>query len=373
MLMKEITSFSKNLKTPWRSIGIALLACGFAPIWSAAAPHPADEAMVNAVKRVLPAVVNINTEELESTRIDPLDALFYEYFGSAPAGVPAKRKVQSLGSGFFVDPAGYILTNYHVVARSAQGRIHVTTQNQQNLEARFVTGDPYTDLALLRVVGSEPFPSLNAVDISENLLGQTVIVVGNPFGIGSTITRGVLSAVDREVTLDGVTYSKLVQSDASINPGNSGGPMVDLHGRLVGVSSVKMAFTPQGVPAAGIGFAVPASLVKVKLAEFLATASRLRESEVAQPVSAAWVYFGMHLQDSKPGPVVAQIDPAGPADRAGLKAGMRITRVGKYDVSESAACESILSRVRQGVVVDFGVVAQGASVEKPSVVRITAR
>ncbi len=344
------------------------------------APHPADIAMVEAVGKALPAVVNINTEEITRARMSPLDAAFYDYFGQGatrPSGEGEQRRVQSLGSGFFIDQAGYILTNYHVVARAAEGRIHITTQGQQSFDARFITGDPHTDLALLQVIGSEPFPFISTADVSPNHLGQTVIVLGNPLGIGNTITRGVLSGLGREVVIDDIRYSNLVQTDAAINPGNSGGPMIDLNGKLVGVSSVKMAYTPQGVPAQGIGFAIPAQTARSKLSQFLMTASRLKESQAAQPVSSAWVYFGMHLKDleanGSTGPVVVQLDPAGPAERAGLEPGMRIDAIGKYPVESSAALEELLSRVRQGVVVDFAVAPIGSGPGKNGLIRMTAR
>jgi len=362
-------------------LGTLVLTFGGLPAADAQEVHPADQAMVEAVRKGLPAVVNINTEEVERSRIDPLDAAFYDYFGQGggrPNGGQVRtRKVQSLGSGFFVDPAGYILTNYHVVARAADGRIDVTTHDQQSFEARFITGDPHTDLALLQVVASEPFPFISTADISANHLGQTVIVVGNPLGIGSTITRGVLSGLDREVVIDDVKYSNLVQTDAAINPGNSGGPMIDLHGKLVGVSSVKMAYTPQGVPAQGIGFAIPARVARAKLAEFLAVASKMKESQAAQPVSSAWLYFGMHVKDleagGKKGPVIVQIDPKGPADRAGLEPGMRIDAIGKYPTENSASVERVLARIQQGVVVDFAMAPIGGASGKNSLIRMTAR
>jgi len=345
-----------------------------------AEPHPADEPMVKAVQKGLPAVVNINTEQIVKNRIDPLDAAFYDYFGQGgarPASPVATQKVQSLGSGFFVDPAGYILTNYHVVARAATGRIHITTHDKQRFDAKFITGDPHTDLALLQVVGSEPFPFISTADVSANYLGQTVIVVGNPLGIGNTITRGVLSGLDREVVIDDVKYSQLVQTDAAINPGNSGGPMIDLAGKLVGVSSVKMAYTPQGVPAQGIGFAIPAKVARLKLADFLATASKMKESQGAQPVSSAWVYFGMHVKDleadDEQGAVIVQVDPSSPADRAGLEPGMRIDAVGKYPITSSATLEQVLTRIRQGIVVDFAIAPMGSPPDKNGLIRMTAR
>src|SRR6202012_3171888 len=105
--------------------------------------------------------------------------------------------------------------------------------------------------------GAQPLPYINLADLSPNLLGETVLVLGNPLGYGSSVARGILSAKNRTVTVGGAGYKKLIQTDAAINPGNSGGPVVDISGKLVGISSVKMAFTPQGVPTQGLGFAIP--------------------------------------------------------------------------------------------------------------------
>src|SRR4029077_6155282 len=115
---------------------------------------------------------------------------------------------------------------------------------------------------------SKPLPFVNLQDISPNLLGQTVIVVGNALGYGSSISRGILSGVKREITVDNVDYHDLIQTDAAINPGNSGGPLIDLSGRLVGISSAKMASTPQGIPTQGLGFAIPADVVRQNVEEF---------------------------------------------------------------------------------------------------------
>src|SRR4029077_13860928 len=120
----------------------------------------------------------------------------------------------------------------------------------------------------IKIDAKEAFPFISLENISPNLLGETVIVVGNAVGYGSSISRGVLSAVKRDITVDNIEYKDLVQTDAAINPGNSGGPVIDLSARLVGISSAKMAFTPQGVPTQGLGFAIPASLVRDSVNEF---------------------------------------------------------------------------------------------------------
>src|SRR5256884_6739123 len=214
---------------------------------------PASEPAVQAVAKVLPAVVNINTERIVRRRVhDPFEDFAAQFFGnyrSEPREI--RQRLQSLGSGFIVDPAGYIVTNEHVVQRAADLRIEVTTSDGKVYNAHYITGDPKKDLAFIKIDGQSGFPFINLDNPSPNLLGQTVIVLGNSVGYGSSISRGVLSGLKRDITIDNLEYKDLLQTDAAINPGNSGGPVVDIAGRLVGVSSAKMAFTPHGGPTQG--------------------------------------------------------------------------------------------------------------------------
>ena len=229
---------------------------------------PAAEPAVLAVAKVLPAVVNINTERVVKVR-DPMSELYAQFFGYyrvRPREI--SETVQSLGSGFIVDPAGYIVTNQHVVERAADLKIQVTTNDGKTYSAHYITGDDKKDLAFIKIEAKGGFPYISLDNISPNLLGETVIVVGNAVGYGSSISRGVLSAIKRDITIDKTEYKDLVQTDAAINPGNSGGPVIDVSGRLVGISSAKMAFTPQGVPTQGMGFAIPADVVRQSVNEF---------------------------------------------------------------------------------------------------------
>ena len=269
---------------------------------------PASEPAVLAVAKVLPAVVNINTERVVRRRVrDPFEDFAAQYFGnyrSRPREI--RQTLQSLGSGFIVDPAGYIVTNEHVVQRAADLKIEVTMNDGKIYNAHYITGDPKKDLAFIKIDAKADFPFINLENISPNLLGQTVLVVGNALGYGSSISRGVLSGMKRDITVDDFEYKDLLQTDAAINPGNSGGPVIDLSGRLVGVSSAKMAFTPQGVPTQGLGFAIPAETVRASVGEFKKTAqnqpppkSKPTESEAA--ASHAQRLFGVQLQNLTPG------------------------------------------------------------------------
>src|SRR5689334_24890240 len=173
------------------------------PLPSTSPTDPASEPAVLAVAKVMPAVVNINAERVVRRQVrDPFEDFAAEFFGtyrSQPREI--RQRLQSLGSGFIVDPAGYIVTNEHVVQRAADLKIHVTTNDGKTYNAHYITGDDKNDLAFIKIDAGTAFPFISLDDISPNLLGQTVIVVGNAVGYGSSISRGVLSAVKRDITV----------------------------------------------------------------------------------------------------------------------------------------------------------------------------
>jgi serine protease Do len=333
---------------------------------------PASEPAVLAVAKVLPAVVNINTERVVRRTVrDPFDDFYTQFFGYnrfRPREV--RQTLQSLGSGFIIDPAGYIITNQHVVERAADLKIHVTTNDGKTYRAHYIAGDDKTDLAFIKIDAQTDFPFINLDNISPNLLGETVIVVGNAVGYGSSISRGVLSAVKRNITVDETEYKDLVQTDAAINPGNSGGPVIDLSGRLVGIASAKMAFTPQGVPTQGLGFAIPADIVRDSANRFKQVAMKQGQSKDSPaPVDSsngrAEKLFGMQLQELTSelsdalgylrgrGVLITAVEPDSPADDAGIKRGMVLYRVNKSTASSVRQVEDALRTVESGANVEF--------------------
>lgn len=333
---------------------------------------PASEPAVLAVAKVMPAVVNINTERIVRRQVrDPFEDFAAQFFGNYRARPREMRQtLQSLGSGFLVDPAGYIVTNQHVVERAADLKIEVTTNDGKTYSAHYITGDEEKDLAFIKIDAKAAFPFIDLENISQNLLGQTVIVVGNAMGYGSSISRGVLSATKRDITVENIDYHNLIQTDAAINPGNSGGPVIDLSGKLVGISSAKMAFTPQGVPTQGLGFAIPADIVRKSVAEFRKVAQKqpaAAATPAEQAISAAEKLFGLQLQDltseladalgyaNGRGVLVSAVVPDSPADRAGIERGLVIYRVGKYDVNSVKQLDALLGRARSGGNVDFAI------------------
>jgi len=324
---------------------------------------------------------------------DPIEDFYAQFFGYYRGRTREIRQtLQSLGSGFIVDPAGYIVTNQHVVQRAADLKIQVTTNNSKTYSAHYITGDDKKDLAFIKIDSKDSFPFINLDNISPNLLGETVLVVGNAVGYGSSISRGVLSATKRDISIDNVDYKNLVQTDAAINPGNSGGPVIDISGRLVGISSAKMAFTPQGVPTQGLGFAIPADVVRDSVKNFKTFAEKHpggKNQPAAEETSTsnAERMFGMQLQDLNEeltdalgyepgrGVLISAVEPNSPADQAGIERGLVIYRVGKHDVSSIKDVENLLGRANSGTSVDFavGVVRAGGAGQRVETVTLAAR
>lgn len=355
---------------------------------------PASEPTVLALAKVLPAVVNINTERVVRRAVrDPFEDFYAQFFGYDRARPREIRQtLQSLGSGFIIDPAGYIVTNQHVVERAADLKIQVTTNDGKTYNAHYIAGDDKTDLAFIKIDAKAALAFISLDNISPNLLGETVIVVGNAVGYGSSISRGVLSAVKRNITIENMEYKDLVQTDAAINPGNSGGPVIDISGRLVGISSAKMAFTPQGVPTQGLGFAIPADVVRDSVSRFKKIADK-KPMTSKQPTpketstSKAERLFGLQLQDlseelldalgyaRRRGVLITAVEPGSPADEAGVERGLVIYRVSKYEVNSVKQVEDLLGQTQSGARVNFaiGVIRAGGQGEQVQTLTIAAR
>ncbi len=347
----------------WFAAPLPAEAAGAAP----AAATPETEPAVLAVQKALPAVVNINTERvIRRTYRDPYDEMFYQFFGGTRARpLELRQKVYSLGSGFIVDPAGYIVTNEHVVERAENLKIQVTTADGKSYAARYVTGDAEADLALLKIEAPKPLPFLSLKEISPNLLGQTVLVVGNPLGYGHSVARGILSAANRSLAIKDYEYKHLLQTDAAINPGNSGGPLIDLSGKLVGIASAKMAYGAQGVPVQGIGFAIPASVVAEKVVQFREEARQRGPGGFAS--SAARQRFGLTLQELTPdlseafgvepghGVLISDVAPGSVADEAGLRRGIVIFHIDNNAVNQLRDAEKLFGAAKDGTPLDLSI------------------
>jgi len=305
---------------------------------------PQDEPIVKAVERVRPAVVNIFTERIVTQEVrDPFDVYMERFFGG---GMSRGNKIlatpiRNLGSGLIVSPNGYIVTNQHVVDRAAKLKIKVTLANGQDAEAVLLRDDDLLDLALIKIESPESLPFLSLEKLSPNLLGQTVLVLGNPVGYESSVSAGILSAKDRTLTIGDLTMEGLLQTDAAINPGNSGGPLVDGEGNLVGLSSAKMALA-QNAPVDRIGFAIPGDRVKRWVEEAIAIVEgKIKAPPERSAAIAMKERFGLELKDCPPdlslqlgyqgriGLLVTGVQKASPAADAGIQQGMLIVGLGQ--------------------------------------------
>ncbi len=263
------------------------------------------------VEAVAPAVVNIYTRRLAAVRRrSPFfgDPFFERFFGEAFPGVPRERVERSLGSGVVVSPDGVIVTNHHVVENSDE--ITVALADRREFAAELVGGDEASDLAVLRIdTGGESLPALELGDSDAVAVGDIVLAIGNPFGVGQTVTGGIVSAQGRT----GLRGGAFIQTDAAINPGNSGGALVTLDGRLVGVNSAILSRSGGSV---GIGFAIPSNLVRVAVERLVATGRMVRPwvGVALQPVTAE-LARGLGL-DRPVGVLVTRAHPASPADLA---------------------------------------------------------
>ena len=228
------------------------------------------------VKKAAPAVVNVYASRTDRTPRNALfeDPIFRHFFGDSPELRPGGPTAQSLGSGVLVDPSGLVVTNYHVIQGMTD--VRVALSDRREFEADIVLRDQRTDLAVLRLKGGGPFPYMEFDDSDALEVGDIVLAIGDPFGVGETVTQGIVSALAR--TEEGIShYGFFIQTDAAINPGNSGGALIDMDGRLVGINSAIVSQTGSSV---GIGFAIPSDMVKI----IVATA-KSGGKEVKRPVA----------------------------------------------------------------------------------------
>lgn len=279
-----------------------------------------------AVKVAAPAVVNIFTTQKVKQKHPLLnDPAFREFFGNQIPDQNQGTNENSLGSGVIVRPDGYILTNNHVIAQADQ--IVVALQDGRRAEAKVIGTDPDTDLAVIKIELTE-LPVL-PFKLSGNEVGDVVLAIGNPFGVGQTVTQGIISATGRS-DLGINTYEDFIQTDAAINPGNSGGALIDVAGNLIGVNT---AIFSQSGGSLGIGFAIPAKICQQILNSILKDGRVIR----------GWMGISLVpptqedvLQPRQTGVVVADVLRNGPAAQAGIKVGDRIVKVNQEDISSTS-------------------------------------
>jgi serine protease DegQ len=305
-------------------------------------PTSPVESFAPAAQRVIPSVVNIFTQQKVRRPAHPAlqDPIFRYFFGDRLDERP--REASNLGSGVIVSPNGYILTNHHVV--EAADEIQIALADGQTLPAQVVGADPETDLAVLKIDAGN-LPAITFAKADTLRIGDWVLAVGNPFGVGQTVTAGIVSALGR--TQLGInTFENFIQTDAAINPGNSGGALVDSAGNLVGVNSAIYSRTGGSQ---GIGFAIPVSIARQVMEQIIQSGS----------VTRGWV--GVEVQDLTPelaesfnlkrseGALIAGVLKGGPADAGGIRPGDILLAINGNQVSDSASLLNLIAALKPGV------------------------
>ncbi|MBI3517626.1 MAG: DegQ family serine endoprotease [Proteobacteria bacterium] len=351
-----------------RILAISLiLAAAPALAQPAATPAPAPRALPQSreqvqlsfapvVRKAAPAVVNVFTRRVVRTQnLLFNDPFFRQFFGdAAPFGQPSERIQNSLGSGVIVGPDGLIVTNHHVIKDSDE--IRVVLADRREFDAALVRSDDKTDLAVLKInVGADVLPYLELRDSDDLEVGDLVLAIGNPFGVGQTVTSGIVSALAR--TTGGITdYRFFIQTDAAINPGNSGGALITLDGKLAGVNTAIFSRSGGSI---GIGFAIPSNMVRTVVAGG-ASGGRVVRPWLGASGQSVTAEIAGSLGLSRPqGVLVNEVYAGGPADRAGLRVGDIVTQVEGHEVDDAEALRFRIATLPLGRTATVSALRQG--------------
>jgi Do/DeqQ family serine protease len=286
------------------------------------------------VKLAAPAVVNVYVRSRVRTFTSPFanDPFFQQFFGNF--GMPSERIQSSLGSGVIISPDGVIVTNTHVVKGGAETEIRVALADKREFDAKVIAQDERTDLAVLKIEGGTgPFPFLTFADSDKLEVGDVVLAIGNPFGVGQTVTTGIISALTRTEMAQSETQV-FIQTDAAINPGNSGGALIDMNGKLIGINTMIFSQTGGSV---GIGFAIPSNLVRL-VADNAIAGRKIERPWIGAQLDTVTREMAENLGLERiTGAVVKSLTRDGPAARAGLELGDVITAVDGFEVGDAHA------------------------------------
>ncbi len=308
----------------------------------------APSSFADLTEQLQPAVVNISTRQRVKVQSNnPFAGTpFADLFGGGSGG-PQTREAQSLGSGFIISADGYVVTNNHVITADGQGEVEsitVTTPDGTEYPAKLIGKDAASDLAVLKISGSKPFPFVKFGDSRKARVGDWVIAIGNPFGLGGTVTQGIVSAVYRN-TGSGSAYDRYLQTDASINRGNSGGPMFDMAGNVIGINNA--IFSPTG-GSVGIGFAIPAEIA-APIVEKLRAGQAIERGYLGvriQPLSED-LAASLGLAKNR-GEFIQAVEPGQAAAKAGIQPGDVVVKVDGKDVTPDQTLSFLVANTAPG-------------------------
>lgn len=348
------------------SAALVIVLLGVTSVSQIANARPAPDSFADLAEKLLPSVVNISTSQMVAERQgpdfqfppgSPFEDLFRDFMdrngqGGQGGQAPQQRRATALGSGFIISPDGYIVTNNHVI--DGADEITVRLHDGDTLEAELIGRDPKTDVALLKVEPKEDLPFVKWGDSDSARIGDWAMAIGNPFGLGGTVTAGIISARNRDINQG--PYDDFIQTDASINRGNSGGPLFNLEGDVIGINSA--IYSPSG-GSVGIGFAIPAGIAQ-SVVDQLKEYGRTRRG-----------WLGVHIQtvtediadsvglDTATGAMVAGVSDESPAKEAGIKQGDVILKFDGKDVESMRRLPRIVAETKIGKDVDVEIWRDG--------------
>ena len=329
------------------------------PAPAAASAEPVRIASFSeAARKAMPAVVNIFTSKDVKVPQHPLmnDPLFRHFFGREPRGKGEIRRSSSLGSGVIVSAQGYILTNFHVIESADE--IEVLLSDNRKVKATIVGGDPETDLAVVKI----DVPDIPAIVFGRPetaRVGDVVLAIGNPFGVGQTVTMGIVSALGRS-QLGINTFENFIQTDAAINPGNSGGALIDAQGQLLGINT---AIYSRSGGSLGIGFAIPANMARQVMDQIIANGSVTRGFIGIEPQEITAELAESFKLPKNQGVLIAGVVRNGPADKAGVKPGDVLMEVENTPVRDAGAMLNLIAQLLPGSNARLKLVRQGQALE----------
>ncbi|MBN3803175.1 Do family serine endopeptidase [Paraburkholderia sp. Ac-20336] len=318
----------------------------------------AEASYADAAQKAMPAVVNVFSSKDGSLPPDPRakDPLFRYFFGDKNNRKQPEQPASNLGSGVIVSSEGYILTNQHVVDGADQ--IEVALADGRTTSAKVIGVDPETDLAVLKI-NLTNLPTITLGRMDQTHVGDVVLAIGNPFGVGQTVTMGIVSALGRN-HLGINTFENFIQTDAAINPGNSGGALVDVNGNLLGINT---AIYSRSGGSLGIGFAIPVSTARSVLESIITTGSVTRGWIGVEPQDVTPEIAESFGLEQKSGAIVAGVLKSGPADRAGIKPGDILMSVNNQEITDTTRLLNVIAQIKPGTSAKVHLVRKGHPID----------